>query len=424
MGVAWEFRGYDREQVQRFFLDYYDLDNSFTPTGEDGAVRALIRGSHSEAFCQSAASISTPFRFVAKASQFYTVLSCGAGAVRLEGAGEGFWLTAGTVACLSSGTPIDATCLKSVSTVATRLPAERVRAIGSAWLGAEMDEAPRFAPTPFSPALVAQWAPVAAAVELLHAGGAEAERAVAALQDYAVTLLLCGHPHTYTRHRARAEPLGARRAAEARAFVREHAGTDLTPATVAAFLNCPLPALARGFREHFGMSLRECIFAARLARAQGTAASDLDLLRGAGFIPLLPAPAETRSAPETKGGEPGRLGGDKIERLRLHILASLSKPVRIEELAALVGLGETRFRVLFKKTFGISPAQFVLQERVNCARYLLANSGKSIASVAAETGFSSQAHLTVAFKRFAGATPGELRMGGKKRHFIATASVG
>jgi AraC family transcriptional regulator len=88
---------------------------------------------------------------------------------------------------------------------------------------------------------------------------------------------------------------------------------------------------------------------------------------------------------------------------------------RMEEritLAALAGLtGQTidRFLASFREAFSATPAQYVMQRRLRRVRSLLLASSRDITSIALETGFSSHAHLTSAFRKRLGITPSEFR---------------
>ena len=101
-------------------------------------------------------------------------------------------------------------------------------------------------------------------------------------------------------------------------------------------------------------------------------------------------------------------------RLQPHHLAAIDgyidrnieNVLRIDDLAAQVGLSRYHFLRCFKRATGSSPLQYVLARRVEHARQLLARSEESIAAVAYAAGFSSQSHLNAMFKRHFGVTPG------------------
>lgn len=59
---------------------------------------------------------------------------------------------------------------------------------------------------------------------------------------------------------------------------------------------------------------------------------------------------------------------------------------------------------MFKDEFGTSPNDFILQERINKAKELLA-SQNSIKETAYQTGFSDTNYFTRVFKQLVGVTP-------------------
>jgi len=79
--------------------------------------------------------------------------------------------------------------------------------------------------------------------------------------------------------------------------------------------------------------------------------------------------------------------------------------VRLTELAELAGV--SRFQLLrsFAREVGTTPHAYLVQRRVQLARKLLAG-GQSIVEAAIDAGFADQSHLTRAFVRQFGVTPG------------------
>ncbi|WP_285712929.1 helix-turn-helix transcriptional regulator [Erythrobacter oryzae] len=112
----------------------------------------------------------------------------------------------------------------------------------------------------------------------------------------------------------------------------------------------------------------------------------------------VPAPA-----PRPRGA---RLQPHHIAAIDRYIDRNIEHVVRIDDLAAQVGLSRFHFLRCFKRATGSSPLQYVLARRVEHARQLLARSDESIAAVAYAAGFSSQSHLNAMFKRHFGVTPG------------------
>lgn len=425
MATAWEFRAYDKDQFSHFIKGYYNVENRVKLLADDRSLRGYFRGASSEEFTQAYMSVSTPIHYVADTAAFM-VASCRSGALHMKSERDAYTIQANASACLSPGILLETTTEPGLAVTATHLNTHRVHRICSAWLGAAVDDPLQLHEGPFSPLLHRQWSLVTQSLDLVHASEHAGEWVFNALEEYAVSLLLHSHQHNYAKYLDRRETVGVRTASDAHAFIQENAQRPITPADIAEALGCSLSALGRGFREHMGISLRECIYAARVAQTHrmitsGTAESYHEVLRGAGFMNLArfeaayrnmfdEVPGDTwQKSQKPDQGRSGRLSTEKSERLHAYILASLAKPIRIEELAALVGLGPTQFRIVFRKTFGTSPAQYILQERVNCARWLLSHTDKSVATIAAETGFATQSHFAVTFKRLAGVAPGEMR---------------
>ncbi len=82
--------------------------------------------------------------------------------------------------------------------------------------------------------------------------------------------------------------------------------------------------------------------------------------------------------------------------------------VSLGALSSLVGLSPCHFHRLFSASKGISPHEYLLRIRIRKARELL-REGYDITSVAMETGFADQSHLTRSFKKAMGITPGLYR---------------
>lgn len=83
-------------------------------------------------------------------------------------------------------------------------------------------------------------------------------------------------------------------------------------------------------------------------------------------------------------------------------------PVSLSELAALSGLSRFQFLRAFTRQVGLTPFAYLRQRRVGLARRHLA-AGLAPAEAAIAAGFSDQAHLTRAFARQFGVTPGVYR---------------
>jgi len=87
----------------------------------------------------------------------------------------------------------------------------------------------------------------------------------------------------------------------------------------------------------------------------------------------------------------------------------MAADLTLQELAAETGHSRSHFLRMFRATTGMTPHRYVLKRRLEQARQLLEHVESSIAEVAITCGFSSQAHLTLAFRKEFGVTPAEYR---------------
>jgi AraC family transcriptional regulator len=107
--------------------------------------------------------------------------------------------------------------------------------------------------------------------------------------------------------------------------------------------------------------------------------------------------------------QPQQGGSLPVETLVSFIEDRLGENIGLFELAALVGYSPDHFARLFKQTFGKTPHQYVLAQRIERAKSLLRDRHRSIADIALQCGFASQAHFHTAFKTRTGVTPGSYR---------------
>jgi AraC family transcriptional regulator len=99
-------------------------------------------------------------------------------------------------------------------------------------------------------------------------------------------------------------------------------------------------------------------------------------------------------------------------RLRLvleYMQAHLDHELSLTALAAVAQMSPYYFSRLFKQSTGLSPHQYILQQRIALATRLLGEPQLSVAAIAYRVGFASQAHFTTIFHRWVGATPRQYR---------------
>lgn len=105
----------------------------------------------------------------------------------------------------------------------------------------------------------------------------------------------------------------------------------------------------------------------------------------------------------------GGLTAAQMKRLDARLASRNDRRLSVAEMARTVGLSESWFAHAFKKTTGKTPLQWQLGQRIERAQTLLAEGDLTLADIAAQLGFSDQAHLTRTFRQITGETPAAWR---------------
>lgn len=101
---------------------------------------------------------------------------------------------------------------------------------------------------------------------------------------------------------------------------------------------------------------------------------------------------------------PGEIGAC-IEKVIAYIENHLHEPLSLSDLAGSGGFSVYYFARRFKQSTGLSPKQYVLRKRLECAYRLLCQGQVTVSEVAHQTGFTDQSHLVRYFKKCWGQTP-------------------
>ncbi|MDX2214187.1 MAG: AraC family transcriptional regulator [Oculatellaceae cyanobacterium bins.114] len=101
----------------------------------------------------------------------------------------------------------------------------------------------------------------------------------------------------------------------------------------------------------------------------------------------------------------GGLSDRHLLRVIDYINAHLADEIQLSDLATLADLSQFHFSRLFKQSTGVTPHQYVLQQRVERAKQLLKTTDLSVMDIALLCGFSSHSHLGKWIQHYTGLSP-------------------
>ncbi len=106
---------------------------------------------------------------------------------------------------------------------------------------------------------------------------------------------------------------------------------------------------------------------------------------------------------------PQGLSAWRLKKVRDFIDAHLDRRLSSKDLAEVAGLSEMHFASQFRKASGTAPHEYLLRQRIDRAKDLLANTRSSLLEIALAAGFGTHSHFANTFKRFTGESPAEWR---------------
>lgn len=109
--------------------------------------------------------------------------------------------------------------------------------------------------------------------------------------------------------------------------------------------------------------------------------------------------------PSYEGGLPTY----QLNQVLDYIDAGLAEEIKLSNLAEVLGMSPFHFGRMFKQSMGISPHQYVIQQRIERAKHLLKHSDRPIIDIAMACGFTSHSHLSKQFRKVMGTTPRNYR---------------
>jgi AraC family transcriptional regulator len=111
------------------------------------------------------------------------------------------------------------------------------------------------------------------------------------------------------------------------------------------------------------------------------------------------------SAARHSGMSPSRLN-----KVLEYVAAGLEEQLRLAAMAQVAGISPYYFCREFKKTMGITPYGYIVQQRIDRAKTLLQNTSMSITEIGAQLLFATPSHFTATFRKLVGCTPSVFRL--------------
>ncbi len=101
----------------------------------------------------------------------------------------------------------------------------------------------------------------------------------------------------------------------------------------------------------------------------------------------------------------GGLSGYKLRRVTEYINANLETDLSLTEIARVADLSQYHFARAFRTSTGLTPQQYLMQQRIERAKELLAKADLPIVEISLRTGFKNQSHFTTLFRKLTKFTP-------------------
>lgn len=106
---------------------------------------------------------------------------------------------------------------------------------------------------------------------------------------------------------------------------------------------------------------------------------------------------------------PGISNANPLAYIIAYIKNNINEKILIEHLSDKACMSKANFYRVFKREFGISPLNFILNEKIVRAKQMLRHSGAKITSISDELGFTDVNYFIRLFKKMEGVTPASYR---------------
>ena len=99
----------------------------------------------------------------------------------------------------------------------------------------------------------------------------------------------------------------------------------------------------------------------------------------------------------------------QVEKIAIYIAQNYSTPIKVVDIGKAVGLHPDYANSIFKKAFGSTLSEYIIEERVSHAQRKLVTTDASITGIAFESGFNTISRFNACFLKINRCTPREFR---------------
>jgi AraC-like DNA-binding protein len=100
---------------------------------------------------------------------------------------------------------------------------------------------------------------------------------------------------------------------------------------------------------------------------------------------------------------------NRLAHVAQYINRHLNRSLHIRELADEACMSEPNFYRTFKQTFGLTPVDYINQQRIDLASQLLCTTNRCLADISLECGFNNLTYFMKLFRREKGTSPAQFR---------------
>ncbi|MFT3669655.1 MAG: AraC family transcriptional regulator [Pseudoxanthomonas sp.] len=387
-----DFRSEDPSEIQHFLESVY-TGNRFRFHDSDLGASSTIVGDQYAGLAVYDVLYSSPFEFLSEGDRESFLIVTGTEGEGLFRRGrQQFRCEKGAGGIVSSAGESRVTGGQCLGHISVHIDTAQLQEHCQRWLGTTLDESLVFEQSPMSGDLLKHWNQAIGGMQMLSRMEWCPDIALQALNEHIMSLLLTMHPHNFTSYLHRGTRFSKKKVQEAK-WLLEHSDSALTEGLLAQRMGYSIPEVVMGFALHELPGTLD-----RLLRATWTQREQEQADK---------QPLSMRA--HTAGPMNGCLSSSQCAEVENYIARHLADCISVGDLASIAKISAHHFILLFRRTYGTTPGQYLIRLRIERAKRLLEETSLSIASIAAEVGFSSHSHLSDQFARRTGLSPSEYR---------------